>query len=147
MMDSIKQIYKIGHGPSSSHTIAPMRASEMFLTQIKNLPVDRIEVTLYGSLAATGKGHMTDQAILSVLNPVYPTTILWEPRVELTFHPNGMKFVAFDKEGQEIKEFKVYSIGGGTLANETFNEQVTTPVYELSTMADIMDHLDKRGLS
>ena len=147
MMDSIKQIYKIGHGPSSSHTIAPMRASEMFLTQIKELPVERLEVTLYGSLAATGKGHMTDQAILSVLNPVYPTTILWEPRVELTFHPNGMKFAAFDKEGEEIKEFKVYSSGGGTLANETFNEQVTTPIYELSTMADIMEYLDQRGLS
>lgn len=147
MMDSIKQIYRIGHGPSSSHTIAPMRASEMFLQQIAELPVARLEVTLYGSLAATGKGHMTDQAILSVLNPVYPTTILWEPRVELTFHPNGLRFLALDSEGEELKEFKVYSIGGGTLANEYFNEQVSTPVYDLSTLNEIISYLDQRGKS
>lgn len=119
----------------------------MFLQQIAELPVARLEVTLYGSLAATGKGHMTDQAILSVLNPVYPTTILWEPRVELTFHPNGLRFLALDSEGEELKEFKVYSIGGGTLANEYFNEQVSTPVYDLSTLNEIISYLDQRGKS
>ena len=63
-MDSIKQIYRIGHGPSSSHTIGPMRAANLFLTQVKGLAnVAKFEVTLYGSLALTGKGHMTDRAL------------------------------------------------------------------------------------
>ena len=72
-MESIKQIYRIGHGPSSSHTMGPMRAAQMFLE--KHPEAASFEVTLYGSLAATGKGHMTDEAILNVLRPVAPTTI------------------------------------------------------------------------
>ena len=96
-MESIKQIYRIGHGPSSSHTMGPMRAARMFLD--RNGSAVRFHVTLYGSLAATGKGHMTDVAILDVLNPVAPTRILWEPKVFLPFHPNGMLFEAFDAEG------------------------------------------------
>ena len=77
MMDTIKQIYRIGHGPSSSHTIGPMRAAEIFRKQVAALDVASFEVTLYGSLAATGKGHMTDAAIVSVLNPIHPTTIFF----------------------------------------------------------------------
>ena len=65
-MESIKQIYRIGHGPSSSHTMGPMRAARMFLE--RNRGAVRFNVTLYGSLAATGKGHMTDAAILEVLS-------------------------------------------------------------------------------
>ena len=70
-MESIKQIYRIGHGPSSSHTMAPMRATQMFLA--RNGEAKRFQVTLYGSLAATGKGHMTDAAILEVLQVTAPT--------------------------------------------------------------------------
>ena len=72
-MESIKQIYRIGHGPSSSHTMGPMRAARMFLE--RNRGAVRFNVTLYGSLAATGKGHMTDAAILEVLSPVAKTNI------------------------------------------------------------------------
>ena len=74
-MESIKQIYRIGHGPSSSHTMGPMRAARMFLE--RNQGAVRFNVTLYGSLAATGKGHMTDAAILEVLSPVAKTNITW----------------------------------------------------------------------
>ena len=77
-MDSIRHIFRIGHGPSSSHTMGPMRAAEMFLK--KNPSAARFEVTLYGSLAATGKGHMTDAAILGVLSPVTKTDIIWKPK-------------------------------------------------------------------
>ena len=66
-MDSIKEIYRIGRGPSSSHTMGPKRAAEQFLEMTPG--VASFEVTLYGSLAATGKGHMTDVAILDVLTP------------------------------------------------------------------------------
>ena len=92
-MESIKQIYRIGHGPSSSHTMGPMRAARMFLE--RNRGAVRFNVTLYGSLAATGKGHMTDAAILEVLSPVAKTNITWEPKVFLPFHPNGILFQSF----------------------------------------------------
>ena len=85
-MESIRQIYRIGHGPSSSHTMGPMRAAQMFLE--RNRGAVRFNVTLYGSLAATGKGHMTDAAILAVLQPVAKTNIIWEPKVFLPFHPS-----------------------------------------------------------
>lgn len=73
-MESIKQIYRIGHGPSSSHTMGSMRAAKIFLE--RNSRATRFQVTLYGSLAATGKGHMTDSAILEILTPVAPTRII-----------------------------------------------------------------------
>ena len=147
MMDTIKQIYRIGNGPSSSHTMGPKRAATLFLKQVEGLIISSFEVTLYGSLAATGKGHMTDQAILSVLNPIHPTEIIWEPSVELKFHPNGILFRALDGEGKEIKRFMVYSIGGGVLANEDFNEQVTNEVYKLSHITEMMPILQKYGMS
>ena len=77
-MESIKQIYRIGLGPSSSHTMGPVRASQMFSERHKD--ASKFVVTLYGSLAATGKGHMTDTAILHVLQPIAPTEIIWQPK-------------------------------------------------------------------
>ena len=147
MMDTIKQIYRIGHGPSSSHTIGPMRAAEMFVKQIAGMEVASFEVTLYGSLAATGKGHMTDVALLSVLNPLHPTTILFEPHKDLAFHTNGMLFRALDAAGEELRRFTVYSIGGGVLANEDFNEQVSNPIYKLHHIDDMIPVLQKYGMS
>ena len=93
-MESIKQIYRIGHGPSSSHTMGPMRAARMFLE--RNRGAVRFNVTLYGSLAATGKGHMTDVAIIDTLQPIAPVEIVWQPKVFLTFHPNRMTFAALE---------------------------------------------------
>ena len=69
-MESIKQIYRIGNGPSSSHTMGPRRAAKMFLERISGMDYKKLSVTLYGSLAATGKGHMTDAAILEVLTTI-----------------------------------------------------------------------------
>lgn len=115
-MESIKEIYKIGLGPSSSHTMGPKRAAERFAD--KNPDASRYVVTLYGSLAATGKGHMTDVAILNALVPLAPTEIIWQPEVFLPFHPNGMKFVAIGNDGAIADEWTVYSIGGGDIAEE-----------------------------
>lgn len=144
-MESIKQLYRIGHGPSSSHTMGPMRAAKMFLE--KHPGAASFEVTLYGSLAATGKGHMTDVAILDVLNPVAPTRILWEPKVFLPFHPNGMLFEAFDAEGHKLDSWTIYSIGGGTLANETYNEQTTNEVYQMKHIREILKWCEDTGYS
>ncbi|MDL2222492.1 L-serine ammonia-lyase [Bacteroidales bacterium OttesenSCG-928-M11] len=144
-MESIKQIFRIGHGPSSSHTMGPRRAALMFLE--RNKEAARFQVTLYGSLAATGKGHMTDIAILEILEQVAPTTILWEPKITLPFHPNGMFFKAFDKTDEELESWYVYSIGGGTLANEEFNEQQTEKIYDKHTIRDIQQWCEKSGYS
>lgn len=90
-MKSLKELYRIGKGPSSSHTMGPQRAAKLFLQRCGN--ASSYEVTLYGSLAATGKGHMTDVAIEEVIQPYHSVKIIWEPQTFLSFHPNGMKFV------------------------------------------------------
>lgn len=144
-MESIKQIFRVGHGPSSSHTMGPMRAAQMFLK--KHPDAARFDVTLYGSLAATGKGHMTDKAILNVLAPTAPTSIIWKPKVFLPFHPNGMLFEAFNAKGKKLDAWTIYSIGGGILANETYNEQTATQVYEMNSIREIQTWCEQTGYS
>ena len=144
-MKSIKEIYRIGTGPSSSHTMAPRKAAEIFLQ--RHPEAASFQVTLYGSLAATGKGHMTNVAIVEVLQPHAPVEIIWEPKVFLPFHPNGMKFVALNAAGDKLDEWTVYSIGGGALAEENDGAQsVNTPdVYELSHLSDILQWCERSG--
>ena len=142
-MRSIKEIYRVGNGPSSSHTMGPKKAAEIFME--KNRDADHYQVTLYGSLAATGKGHFTDKAILSVLNSSR-TKIIWEPKVFLPFHPNGMKFVAFNQNDEEIGSWVVYSVGGGALADENGSiGEDEGEIYEMSLMTDILDWCDSTG--
>ena len=139
-MQSIKEIYKIGFGPSSSHTIGPVRASEIF--QKRNPEIEEFKVTLYGSLAATGKGHHTDLAIEKTFIPNI-VEIIWKPEQELPLHPNGLLFEALD--GQKvIDNWTVYSIGGGDLRDETgiLNSEV---VYQHKTLADIQEYCNKNG--
>lgn len=145
-MESIKGIYRIGHGPSSSHTMAPRRAAQEFLE--RNPGASRYEVTLFGSLAATGKGHFTDKAILDVLEPAAPTRIHWKPDVFLSFHPNGMLFESYDGEAAQPREsWRIYSIGGGSLANEETATEPPEMIYDMSTIADIQAWCDKTGCS
>ncbi len=136
-METIKKIYKIGLGPSSSHTMGPHRAAEMFAARTKASAV-RYRVTLYGSLAATGKGHHTDQAIARGLAPK-EVEIVWRADVVKPFHPNGMLFEALDGQGGVEDSWLVYSIGGGYLSTE----EGEVPL----TMKDIMEYIDKEGLS
>lgn len=142
-MKSIKDIYKIGVGPSSSHTMGPKFAAQRFLTMVSD--VKNFEVTLYGALAATGKGHLTDKAILSILEPVASASILWKPDVFLPFHPNGMTFKAFGNNGELLKEWTVFSIGGGDLAEEGKPDDKREEVYSMSTIAEIQAWCEKTG--
>ncbi|MFC2492680.1 MAG: serine dehydratase beta chain, partial [Prevotella sp.] len=105
-MKSLKELFRIGKGPSSSHTMGPQKASQIF--KERNPQAASFEVTLYGSLAATGKGHMTDAIIVETLEPTAPVEIVWQPSVFLPFHPNGMKFVAKDAKGNPVDEWTVY---------------------------------------
>ena len=142
-MESIKELYKIGIGPSSSHTMGPKTAAERFLQRNGNAA--RFEVTLYGSLAATGKGHMTDIAILNVLQPVAATDIVWQPDVFLPFHPNGMKFRAFDNNGAMTDEWVVYSVGGGDIAEDGEPRCPNSKVYQMTRIADIQQWCEDTG--
>lgn len=144
-MKSIKEIYRIGTGPSSSHTMAPRKAAEIFLK--RHPEAASFKVTLYGSLAATGKGHMTNVAIVEVLQPHAPVEIIWEPKIFLPFHPNGMKFVSLNAAGDTTDEWTVYSIGGGALAEEKDGAQsVNTPdVYEMNHLSEILQWCERTG--
>ncbi|MCL2561652.1 MAG: L-serine ammonia-lyase, iron-sulfur-dependent, subunit alpha [Rikenellaceae bacterium] len=143
-MESLRELYKIGNGPSSSHTIGPRKAAITFSG--KNPTADGYRVTLYGSLAATGKGHLTDKAILDILEPLAPTELVWQPAVFLPFHPNGMKFEAF-KNGAVIDEWMIYSIGGGALANEHTPCIKADSIYPLTTIKEIEDWCYDYGTS
>ncbi len=148
-METIKKIYKVGYGPSSSHTMGPHRAAEMFAARTRNVAV-RYRVTLYGSLAATGRGHHTDKAIVRGLAHD-DVEIVWRADVVKAFHPNGMLFEALAADGHVADTWLVYSIGGGYLATEEGDVPLgITPdgeVYPLGTMHDIMEHIDREGLS
>ncbi|MBO5807048.1 MAG: L-serine ammonia-lyase, iron-sulfur-dependent, subunit alpha, partial [Bacteroidaceae bacterium] len=140
-MKSLRSLFRIGLGPSSSHTMGPNRAAKLFAERCPN--PDSYRVTLYGSLAATGEGHMTDKAIIKVLEPLAKLELIWQPKTFLPFHPNGMLFEGI-KNGKVIDNWTIYSIGGGELANEstTKNEE---DIYPLTTIHEVMDWCDETG--
>ena len=144
-MKSLKELYRIGKGPSSSHTMGPQKAAQTFAAHNKD--AKSFEVTLYGSLAATGRGHMTDVAIDEVLRPIAPLSIVWQPKVFLPYHPNGMKFVAFDAEGNRMNEWICYSVGGGALSegekSRWFNNK--REVYQKNTLHEIQQWCENNG--
>ncbi len=144
-MKSLRGIYRIGTGPSSSHTMGPRKAAEIFLK--RNPAAASFEVTLYGSLAATGKGHMTDVAILDVLQCVAPVEIIWEPHIFLPFHPNGMKFRALDSNNNQLDEWLVYSVGGGAIAEEGVDIEGDEEIYDMNTMTQILNWSEQTGRS
>ena len=141
-MKTIKEIYRIGHGPSSSHTMAPRFASERFLA--RHPEAVRFEVTLYGSLALTGKGHLTDVAIMDVFGDKAPVTINWQPDIFLPYHPNGMTFKSFDSEGVMTEEWTVYSVGGGALEEEG-KSAIIPDIYPITKMTDILNWCESKG--
>ena len=143
-MKSIKELYRIGTGPSSSLTMGPRKAAEMFVT--RHPDAAKFKVTLYGSLAATGKGHMTDVAIIDTLEPTAPVEIIWQPKVFLPFHPNGMTFAAFDTDDKLIENWTVYSIGGGALAENSDTPSIESrDVYGMNSMTEILEWCERSG--
>lgn len=141
-MKTIKELYRIGLGPSSSHTMGPRKAAEIFAS--RHPEAARTEVTLYGSLAATGKGHMTDVAILDAIPGIQ---IVWEPKTFLPFHPNGMEFRAYDAGNGLIDSWTVFSVGGGALAEEGVDSIQSEDIYDKKTMTEILDYCEWSGKS
>ena len=140
-MESIKSIFRIGHGPSSSHTMGPKLAAEQFKSETPTAAFYR--VSLYGSLAATGKGHFTDRAIADALLPL-SVQFQWFPEIVLPFHTNGMKFEAMDANAELLKDWLVYSVGGGKISDEN-SHLVERHVSEHHTMSDLLPWVEKRG--
>ena len=142
-MESIRELYRIGHGPSSSHTMGPHFAAERFKSE--NPDAASFRVTLYGSLAATGKGHLTDATIQDTLSPK-SVEFVWLPDIVLPFHTNGMKFEALTADGTVEKEWIAYSVGGGKIMDE-HTQSVEKLVYEHHSIGEILPYIEKRGLS
>ncbi len=143
-MDSLKKLFKIGHGPSSSHTMGPSFASEIFKSKYPN--ATSYSVTLYGSLALTGIGHLIDKAIYDVLNKDL-TTIIYKPDEFKEYHPNGMMFEAFNNN-ELLGSWIVYSIGGGDLKEENELETINSyKTYPHNTMNEVLSYCKENDLN
>ena len=134
-MKSIRDIYKIGKGPSSSHTMGPERAGRLFLEQNPN--ADSFKVILYGSLSKTGVGHGTDRVLYEVFSPI-PTEIVFSDEVLADSHPNTLDFYAI-KDGKEAAYLRVESIGGGDIRIPGQPHLDPPEVYPENSFAEIAD--------
>ena len=141
-MKSIKSIYKIGFGPSSSHTMGPSFATKDFLKLYND--ADFIKVILYGSLAKTGKGHGTDRAVSETLNNV-KHEIIFDLETKTDVHPNTIDFFAY-KNGEEIGKKRFYSIGGGEIRAENQEAPTENEVYKESNFSDISTLCKSRNI-
>ena len=144
-MDSIKNIYKTGRGPSSSHTMAPQNAATIFKSKYPDAAMYSVE--LYGSLALTGRGHLTDRVILETLGSE-KTKIIFNYDEVFTYHPNAMKFKTYDQEGNRLDKWLIFSVGGGELKemNEPRDES-HEEVYFESNMDEILEYCKDDNIS
>ena len=140
-MKSIKTVYKIGNGPSSSHTVGPYSAAKLFGKRYSE--ADFFRVTLYGSLALTGEGHGTGKAIKNGLGDV---ELLFDKETRELPHPNTMLFEAF-KNGEKIGENRIFSIGGGSIRIEGESSDEETEVYDERNFSEIVDTCKADGIS
>ncbi len=141
-MESLTELYKIGRGPSSSHTIGPEKACMIF--KKKNMDADAFKAILYGSLAKTGRGHGTDVVIKKTLMP--RTCSVEFDFIETNIpHPNTMDIIAY-KEGKEIDSARVLSVGGGNVVFENYNEIDPDRIYDLDTFSEIAEYCEKKSI-
>ena len=142
-MKSVRNIYKIGIGPSSSHTKGPAYAAKRFITEYPDL--DRIEVTLYGSLAKTGKGHGTDRAVADTLSGVETEIIFNTDDSVVLEHPNTLDFVGF-KGGERVCEMRVLAIGGGEIRVVGEESAQSLEIYKESSFTEIANICKARNI-
>lgn len=141
-MQSLKELYKIGNGPSSSHTMGPKRAIELF--RRKNGEADKIEVILYGSLALTGRGHLTDKIILDTVSEI-EVDIKFNLEEKCEVHPNMMDMIAY-KNGKLVDKMRVYSVGGGTIKIAGEAESLIPDIYPHTCLEDIKLYCQHRNI-
>ncbi len=143
-MHSLRELYRMGMGPSSSHTMGPHLACQIFRERHPRAAAFR--VTLYGSLAATGKGHLTDRAIADALEPI-PVKIEWHPEITLPQHPNGMMIETLDSRATVADRWTVFSTGGGTLHDETGRSipETSDTIYDFRDMTELLAWSEQTG--
>lgn len=141
-MQSLKYLYRIGKGPSSSHTMGPISACERFYNENKN--ADKFKVVLYGSLAKTGKGHMTDSAILDFFGKD-KCEIVFDLDTPTEYHPNTMDFFAY-KDGLQVNKRRFYSIGGGEVLADGEELQEHPSVYPHKSFTDIANYCNENNI-
>lgn len=135
-MESIRELYKAGRGPSSSHTMGPFKAAAQFRREHPD--ADEYKVILYGSLALTGKGHMTDAVIREAFEPKR-CEVIFDKVSPTPVHPNTAEFFAY-RDGKQIADCRVFSVGGGSILFEGQGPLETRSIYPHSTFADISDY-------
>ena len=138
-MQSLKELYKIGNGPSSSHTMGPKRAVEIFKN--KHSDATKFKVILYGSLALTGKGHLTDYIIEQTLDG-YETEIIFNTEDKCEVHPNTFDIYAL-KDNEEIAKWRVYSVGGGTFKVDGKKEISVSDIYYEGSFDEIKKYCEE----
>lgn len=141
-MQSLKYLYRIGNGPSSSHTMGPMAAAKLFVAEVPN--ADEYKIILYGSLAKTGKGHMTDSAMLKVFADK-KCEIVFDMDSPTDVHPNTLDIIAF-KNGDEVKRTRYYSIGGGEVVMDGQESESHNEVYKLNSFTEISKYCRERDI-
>ncbi len=141
-MKSIKNIYKIGIGPSSSHTMGPSFAATDFISQYPE--ADFVQVILYGSLAKTGKGHGTDRAVISALAEI-KSEVIWDTETNTTKHPNTIEFIAY-KQGALLGKKIYYSIGGGDILSEDNTYAPPKDVYAEKSFSEIASYCKSHNI-
>ncbi len=141
-MQSLKFLYRIGHGPSSSHTMGPMAAAKHFYGELPD--ADEYKAILYGSLSKTGKGHMTDVAIKEIFGEK-KCEIVFDYESPTDYHPNTMDIIAI-KNGNEIKKMRYYSIGGGEVLMEGEKRETHNEVYGFNSFTEISKYCRERDI-
>ena len=142
-MESIKRVYKIGPGPSSSHTIGPYNAAKDFLNTYKDF--DEVVIDLYGSLALTGKGHGTDKILLKAFEN-YKAIINFHYTFDDIDHPNTLDFSIF-KDGKIINKARYYSIGGGDILKQGQKIEKSKEIYPFNSFNGLKNYLNKHNLT
>ncbi len=142
-METLRELYKIGCGPSSSHTMGPRKAADQFNRRWPQASAFR--ATLYGSLAATGKGHLTDFTLREAFYPK-PVDIIFDGETVLKKHPNALTLEALDQAGHVIGQYTIYSIGGGAIRDdETFGKELNN-VYPHKSMNEILQYTSEKRM-
>lgn len=144
-MQSLRELYKVGRGPSSSHTMGPERAVKWARAEFPS--ADSFKVTLYGSLALTGQGHGTDKIIMETFQPI-SCEIIFDKNAPCSVHPNTMDIEAFQGE-KSIGKKRIYSVGGGTIAFDSDKNPLQSDikeVYDLNSYSEISDYCAKNNI-
>ena len=142
-MKSLRELYKIGNGPSSSHTMGPKKAVRLF--EKKHPELDEIKVYLYGSLALTGKGHLTDAVIKNTIKSC-KVEVIFDLDMDCDIHPNTFDIEGY-KNGEVVDKWRVYSIGGGSIKIEGENERDSKDIYDLKYYKDIKKYCEDKNIS